>query len=134
MDIERQFEDLGVDAITGIQLMRSLGLNGDDFYDDVRFMRFKDIIDYFKDVPDRDYLLNMITIGKNVDRVDHVWGYTQLMKQKNQLQKSIDSEQKKYDILSTTEDELAIKQQEGVLTNFKTELYKTDEQIGQYAK
>lgn len=82
MDIERQFEDLGVDAITGVKLMQLTGISSDDFIDPVRFMRFKDVIGFFKDIPDKEYLINRVLLGKVVDKLDHLWGYTQLLQQR----------------------------------------------------
>jgi hypothetical protein len=132
MDIETKFNDLGVDAITGIQLMKTLNINSDDFYDESRFMRFKDIIDYFKNVPDRDYLLGMITIGKPVDRLDHVWGYTKLQIQKNAIKSTLEAENKKFDLLKDSNDEIEIKAQENKINEQKVELMKVDRQISIY--
>lgn len=134
MDIERRFEDLGVDAITGLKLMRTLGLNQDDFYDEARFMRFKDVIDYFKDVQDTEYLFNKLFVGKMVDRLDHLWGYTQLVKQKENLNKSIEQNTKKLDLIMATGDDMAIQEQQDILNANKIELSKTNEQIYSYEK
>lgn len=82
MDIERQFEDLGVDAITGVKLMQLTGISPDDFIDPIRFLRFKDVINFFKDIPDKEYLINRVLLGKVVDKLDHLWGYTQLLQQR----------------------------------------------------
>lgn len=135
MDIERQFEDLGVDAITGIQLMRSLNISPDDFLDSSRFLRFKDVIDYFKNIPDREYILNKVTIGKNVDKLDHIWGYTQLSKQKEDLRNHIDSEMKRLDIINSLGDEMqhdSVKFIESKIMDRKIELSKINEQIDKY--
>lgn len=132
MDIERQFEDLGVDAITGVQLMRSLGLNGDDFLDGARFMQFKDVIDYFKDIPDRDYLFNKILVGKPVDRLQHIWGYSQLAQQKNKLKTQMEIENKKLGLLSTMGDENEMLKQREIIIKYQSDLLKVDEQIYKY--
>lgn len=131
-DIERQFEDLGIDAITGIKIMSALNLNPDDFYDGGRFLRFKDVIDFFKNIPDRDYVLNMITIGKNVDKLDHVWGYTQLQIQKNNIKHTLEEENKKMDLLSGLNDEIQTKTQENIINTHKVELMKVEQQISKY--
>lgn len=135
MDIERKFEDLGIDAITGIQLMKSLNIYPDDFIDGARFMRFKDVIDYFKNIPDRDYILNKITIGKNVDKLDHVWGYTQLSKQKDDIKNHISSEMIKLKTLEDLGDEMShdsIKFLQSNLLDKKVELQRLDQQIDKY--
>lgn len=136
MDIEQQFNDLGVDAITGIQLMQSLGLNSDDFYDGARFMRFKDVIDFFKDIPDRDYILNKITIGKNVDRLDHTWTYTQLAKQKRELKSHIEDRMNKLTTIEKLGDEMShdtVKLLQSQIMDNKVQLSRLDEQLDQYA-
>lgn len=85
MDITRKFEDLGVDAIVGTRLMSVLKLTPNDFLYPEKFMKLKDVIGYFKDVPDFERVVNRITVGKMVDRLDHVWGYAEL---NNQLSKA----------------------------------------------
>lgn len=104
MDIETQFNDLGVDAITGTKLMDILALNVSDFHDPARFMRFKDIIGYFKDVPDSAFVLRKITVGKFVDKLDHVWGYTELARQKAAIKAEAETINKQIGINSKFED------------------------------
>ncbi len=95
MDIERKFEDLGVDAITGTKLMSLLRLTPEDFLDPSRFLRFKDVIDHFKHMPDTEYVVNRLTIGKALDKLDHVWGYVELSRQKEGLSKRVELENNK---------------------------------------
>lgn len=135
MDIAKKFEDLGVGVVTGIQLMKSLNISPDDFVDEARFLRFKDIIDYFKDIPDREYIFNRITIGKNVDKLDHVWGYTELSKRRNDITNYLSSEEKRLNTLTELGDE---KQQgeisftQSSILEHRTELSRVNEQIGKY--
>lgn len=105
MDIEQAFNDLGVDAVVGTKLMDILGLTSSDFVDPARFMRFKDIIGYFKDVPDSGYILNKITTGKLVDKLDHVWGYTDLARQKQSLKQEATALNKQSETISRFDEE-----------------------------
>lgn len=86
MDIEQQFNDLGVDAVIGTELMNLLGLNQYDIMDTPRFIRFQEVIQYFKNQPERSFVINKLTIGKMVDKLDHVWGYIELQRQKAQYE------------------------------------------------
>lgn len=104
MDIEQAFNDLGVDAVNGVKLMNMLGLSSSDFHEPARFMRFKDIIDYFKDVPDPAFVLGRITTGKLVDKLDHVWGYCELARQKSAIKSEADAVNKQIGITSKFED------------------------------
>lgn len=130
MDIESKFNDLGVDALTGIQLMKSLNLSPSDFIDEARFLRFKDIIDFFKNIPDREYILNKITVGKNVDKLDHTWSYVQLLGQKDRLKNEVEKNLLKLDTMNLLgEDDSFLKQN---LSESKVELSKINEQINKY--
>lgn len=135
MDIERKFEDLGVDAITGTRLMGLLRLTPDDFLDPSRFMRFKDVIDHFKNVPDIDYIVNKVTAGKSVDRLDHLWGYAQLSQQRSSLKKEVEDVRSKLDIYQDVGDEFQKNMANGLnqrILDIKSEAKKVDEQIQQY--
>lgn len=89
MEMEKTFEDLGTDAIVGTKLMNLLGISSDDFIDGARFNQFKDLISYFKQNPDMTYIVNKLTIGKPVDKLNHIWGYVELNKQKEEQDKKI---------------------------------------------
>lgn len=133
MDIGQRFQDMGIDAITGVELMKSLGLSSDDFIDPARFERFKDVIDYFKNLPDRNYILNRLVVGKNVDKLDHIWGYTELSRQKEILKEKINSQVIKLDALNTLGDkDESTKFVESSLVEAKNELAKINEQISHY--
>lgn len=76
------FEDLGVDAITGTEIMSYAGVSPDEIQDPVRFERLRDIIDYVKKLPDRRYFVSKVTAGRDGERLDHLWGYVELHKQR----------------------------------------------------
>lgn len=89
---ETAFNDLGVDAVTGTELMEWLGISPADFVEPLRFSRFHEVIDYFKDMsPDtRRYMIRRATHNKNVDKLQYVWEYTQLLKQKRSMEESME--------------------------------------------
>jgi len=137
MDIESKFGDLGVDAVTGIKLMRLLNVSTEDFVDEMRFMRFKDVIDYFKDIPDTNYIINKVTVGKPVDKLDHVWGYVELTKQKARIRSDIEGTMSKIDTLSSLGDEMQkdmVKSLTESLAYKKVEAQKVEKQMEAYER
>jgi hypothetical protein len=133
MDIETAFNDLGVDAIVGSRLMGMLGLYTSDFIDPARFMRFKEIIDFFKPIPEMEYMVNRITIGKNVDKLDHVWGYTQLSKRRDDLRKHEEETKAKLDTVKDLSDEpFKVKEIENELLKYQSDLKITNDEIYAY--
>lgn len=80
-----------MDAMTGTEIMGLAGINSSDLVDPVRFQRFKDILDYIKTVPKehRSYTISKAIAGKNVDKLDHLWGYTELSKRKSSKLKEL---------------------------------------------
>lgn len=91
MNAEQAFNDLGIDAITGVELMDRLQLSVEELIIPQRFHRLRDVINYFKHLPEdtRSFLLNKTLTGKNVDKLDHVWGYTQLLSTKRDTETSL---------------------------------------------
>lgn len=82
--MERNFSDLGIDPIKGAEIMQLLNVSPFDLQEPAKFQRVRDIVDFLKKYEDYSFLINKITLGKNVDKVDHVWGYIELNKQKQQ--------------------------------------------------
>ena len=140
MDIERQLDDLGVDAITGVQLMRMLNLNGYELTDGRKFSQFKDIIDYFKHRPTSEYLINKLTIGKNVDKVEHIWGYVELEKQKEKYNNEISKLKNNIDEVSALQETdpekivSLLKRMDFDIADFTEKISKVDEQLDEYGK
>lgn len=88
MSIEDNFKDLGVDAITGTELMELLSLTPNDFVDPQRFEKFKNVIKHIKDIPDKEYFLKKITMkGLGDDKLQKVWEYCELAKKKADIEK-----------------------------------------------
>lgn len=92
INTESAFNSLGIDAITGVELMEWLGLSPIDFTDSGRFNRFKTVIDYFKQFPvdTQRFMIRRVTNGKNVDKLQHVWEYTELLKNKKAVEEAIE--------------------------------------------
>lgn len=78
---------LGLSPLYLTSLMGLLGIHPDELTDPVRFERFKDVAERLKDNKNYSYILNKITVGKQVDKLDHAWGYTQLEYNKEKLLK-----------------------------------------------
>lgn len=137
MDIERKFEDLGVDAITGVNLMRLLNLGPDDFIDPTRFERFHDVIKYFKDMPDVNYIVTKLAVGKPVDRLDHVWGYVELARQKAALKDETKGIMDNIDTFSKLGDATQVDVVDGLnkaLSSKLVEAQKVNEQMAAYER
>lgn len=92
MEIQSAFNDLGVNAIVATNLMDLLGLYPDDFHDPVRFSRFQSVVNYLKQFPDdtQRFLITKSTRGKPIDKLDHVFEYTNLLKQKFAQEETLD--------------------------------------------
>lgn len=137
MDIETKFNDLGVDAVLGFRLMSMLGLNASDFVDESRFLRFKDVITFFKNNPDTEYIINKITTGKSVDRLDHVWGYTELSNQKSNLRQELSNLIMRNDALSSINDDYGNSSKNAIqsmITEKGVQIKKIDDQMSAYEK
>lgn len=82
--MEDKFNDLGVDAIVGSDLMYRTGITADDLRNPQSFEKMRDIIAYLKEVPpeQRSYLFNKVLAGKNVDKLEHMWNYIELSKRR----------------------------------------------------
>lgn len=137
MDIERKFEDLGVDAVQGIKLMKLMNISSDDFIEQARFMRFKDVIDYFKDISHPDYIINTICVGKPVDRLDHVWGYVDLSKQKARLNSVLEEKRQKLkdiESLGSKDAKTIVDDMKSELVNLELDYKRLDDQVYAYEK
>lgn len=89
--MEDKLNDMGVNALLGAEVMTKIGIHPTHLKDGYTFNKVKDIMEYMNTVPpqDRSYFLNRITAGKNVDKLDHVWGYVELNKKRNEAQKGL---------------------------------------------
>jgi len=91
MNTEEKFNELGVDAVTGVQLMDWMSLSQFDIADPQRFTRLQEIIDYLKKFPSdtQRFLVRKVTGTKNVDKLQLMWEYTSLLRKKESYEKEI---------------------------------------------
>ena len=107
---ESAFNELGIDAITGVEIMDWLGISAIDLGDPARFGRFHDIIDYFKQFPvdTQRYIIRKVTNGKNVDKLNHVWEYSELLKNKRAAEEAIEKVKTELSALGTNPDPVLV--------------------------
>lgn len=91
MSTQSAFNQLGINAITATTIMENLGLYPEDLAIPQRFTKLQNVINYLKQFPEdtQKFLINKTTRGKNVDRLDHMSDYTQLMSQQQNEQNMI---------------------------------------------
>ena len=89
MSIEGRFNDLGIDPVIAVKLMDLLNVSSDDFIDARRFERFKDVASYIGRFENYEYMIRKLTLTKNMDRLDHMWEWCQLSKQRQDIEKAL---------------------------------------------
>lgn len=106
VNIQELFNDLGTNAIVATNLMNLLGLYPDDFVETQRFMRFQEVVNYLKQFPDdtQRFLINKSTRGKQVDKLDHVFEYINLLKEKYAQEQTLEDMKKEMSVLEATHD------------------------------
>lgn len=110
INIESAFNDLGIDALTGVELMDWLNISQIDLNDPSRFARLHQVIDYFKQFPKdtQRFLIVRATNGKNVDKLNHVWEYSQLLGRRKSMEDMLTSIEKERSVLGLTPDPLIL--------------------------
>lgn len=78
MSVQNAFDSLNISPVFATQLMSALGLQTYELDDPVRFKRLEDIVRKISLSPDPMFLISRLTTGKQVDKLDHVWGYLEL--------------------------------------------------------
>lgn len=82
--------DMGADPFVTGELIQMVGLDPEMLSNPVVFNRMKDVIDYVKNAPDKRYFVNKAIGGKNIEnKLDHLWGYVELHKQKDDFTRKI---------------------------------------------
>lgn len=94
-----QLLGMGLSPLFAIGLMRLLEIHPDELIDATRFERFKDVLVCLKDDKNYSYLVTKLTTGKSVDKLNHVWGYTKLGKDKEKLLEERAGIQKNLDLI-----------------------------------
>lgn len=106
VNILEAFTDLGTNAIVATSLMNLLGLYPDDLADPQRFSRFQEVVKYLKQYPEdtQRFLITKATRGKLVDKLDHVFEYTNLLKQKFAQEQTLETMKEELSMLEATHD------------------------------
>lgn len=112
MNIERSFEDLGIDAVTGVRLMDVLNVSPHELALPQRFSRLSTIIDYLKLFSEdtQRFLINKATRGKPIDKLDHMFEYVDLLKQKTHYDQVLEDAKAKVSALEMSGDSSELSQ------------------------
>lgn len=89
--MEEKFNDLGVDAIVGADIMYKVGVTQDDLRIPGNFEKMKDVISYLKTLPpeQRSLVTSKVLAWKDSNKLDHMWAYTNLSKQFDEKSKEL---------------------------------------------
>jgi len=92
INLEEAFGDVGVNAIVGVKFMDLLGIYNGDLQIASRMARFEDVVSYLKRFPEdtQRFLVTKATRGKMVDKLNHVWEYVNLLRQKELMDRQLD--------------------------------------------
>jgi hypothetical protein len=93
MDPESAFNDLGVNAVTGTRLMEMLDVTMTDLIDPQRFSRLRSITEFLSQFPEdtQRFLVNKATRSKNLDKLTHMFEYSELLKERAKAEESLKS-------------------------------------------
>lgn len=109
---ESTLNQLNVNAITGVSLMNMLGIGLDELSDPRRFAQLEQVIAFLKQFPDdtQRFLVSKATAGKQVDKLSHMFEYTNLLKNKEGQEKVIDGIIKEKSALEMSNDTFRIQE------------------------
>lgn len=90
--MEDKFNDLGVDAIIGSDLMYRVGLTEQDLVLPGNFEKMRDIVSFLKELPpeQRSHMMSKVLTGKTTGKLDSLWGYVELTKKQIAKRKELD--------------------------------------------
>lgn len=100
MSILENILGAGSSAVFATEMMNILGLNQYDLEDPVRYERFKEVIAKLKDNPQYSYIAKKVTLGKSVDKLDHLWGYLAVNDRADLIEKEIEALDKEISTLT----------------------------------
>ena len=88
------------DPIDGAETMQLLWASHMDLKDLTRFRKIQEIIDYFKDNPNKKTDFYRLLIGKpTVDKVNHMWEYVGIKSQYDKVSNELSSIEQNYNKL-----------------------------------
>lgn len=138
-----QILGMGVSPIFATSLMGLLEIHPDELVDSVRFERFKDVLICLKDDKNYSYIVNKLTRGKQIDKLNHVWSYTKLEHEKKRLLEERDGIQRNLDLILRMSGDKQVKDPADVvgysdhlkmINGVNDSLRKIDEEMGFYEK
>lgn len=133
---EAQFEQLGLDAMTGVHIMNLLHLTMSDLADPMRFSRLESIVEFLKQYPEdhQRFLVSKVSTGKPVDRLLHVWEYTQLLRKRGDARDRLNSIQKRKKELEATPDPVQMEKVKTDEAGIREQIKVLKSEIGIYEK
>jgi hypothetical protein len=85
------FQDLGVNALTGVNLLEWLDVAPEELAFPQRFSKLQAVIEFLNPFPEdtQRFLINKATLGKQVDKLEHMFEYTALLQRKYGYEQSL---------------------------------------------
>lgn len=110
MNAESVFNDFGINAIEGTQIMDSLGVNMSDLHIPQRLSRLHDVISYLKQFPEdtRRFLVSKAVRNKNVNKLDHMLEYIHILKEKESYETQLKDIEKELSVFDPEVDYMKV--------------------------
>lgn len=74
------FSQIEGDAVDATETLQIMNIDLDDLDDSTNFSKFQEIVDFFKDAPDKRVLLTKLATKNPEDRINHIYNYVGLRK------------------------------------------------------
>lgn len=102
VNAETIFNDLGINALVASEMLGMFDLTVDDLNIPETFTKLQSVINYINKFPEdtQRFLINKATRGKNVDKLDHMFRYTLILKDKEINEKLLDNTSKEISAIS----------------------------------
>ena len=136
MSTERAFEDLGIDVVSATEIMGWLDLSRIDLGDPQRFSRLQSVINYFKQFPveTQRFLIRKALSGKVVDKLTHIWEYSELLKNKRAVEERMETLKREGSALGSDSDPFILKAHAERELSVRDELNRLQDEISLYEK
>lgn len=85
MSVIERYQDIGIDPMKATEIMELLGVTPTEFIDPARFKRFQETARFLSKYENYPYLIKKLTVGKQVDRLNHLWEWVVLAERKEAL-------------------------------------------------
>lgn len=94
MEFNNLFQNVKGDPEKVSDIVFKLGLTRDDMSDPVRNTKLLEVINTLASKDDYSYYINKLTLNKNVDKIDHLWGFFALDNNKRNMEGSLEKLQR----------------------------------------